>query len=184
MRALALDAGYQASISPEESGPYTFQCGNETKTIDVRMPARADSGAYSGGEIPIFAAGAALVFLAALFLAARAFLAPKTTFSKSAIGTRVRLLLRAGEDLRGIRISDPQGGGDGAPLELSIPRLEKGKAWEWEYELAEGEQLLFARMCAKGKRGDVSLVSGVENEGGKAGKGKKRGLRKLEKSGS
>ena len=105
------------------------------------------------------------------------------------------LRLCAGEDLHGIKITDPQGGEGGAPLQLAIPRLEKGRAWEWEYEIGEGAPLLPARMDARGKRGGVSLVSGAENEREKAGglqahargswacsgkKGERRALKKIE----
>jgi len=182
LRALPLDSDSQASFAPASSGPYTFQCGNETKTIIVSLPVPSGPGAYSSGENLFIVAGAAAVFLAALSLAARIFLKPCTTFTKSASGTRVRLCLCAGKDLHGVRISDPQGGA-GRPLELSIPRLPAGAAWSWEYEMDSGEPLLAARMEAKCADGGISLVSGMKGGMQKPGGAGMAGKRKLKRAG-
>jgi len=181
LRALPLDSDSQASFAPASSGPHTIQCGNETKTISVSLPASAGQGAYPGGDSFFLAAGAAAVFLAALLLAARIFLKPCTTFTKSASGNRVSLSLRAGRDLRGIRISDPQGGEGGSPIALSIPHLPAGASWGWEYEMDSGGPLIAARMEAKCADGAIfSMASGMEAAGVQkgAGKGKREG-RKL-----
>lgn len=185
LRALPLDSDFQAKFLPASSGPYTIQCGNETRTVEVSLPGRAGSAAYpawepyAGADILFPAAGAAIVFLAALFLASRFFLKPSTIFSKSESGGRVRLLLRAGEDLRGIKISDPQGGEDGQPLELSIPHLPSGADWSWEYAGNPGEPLLSAHLSAKCAKGGISLLSGMG--GGGAPKQKAAGTEKAEK---
>ena len=184
LRALALDSDFQAKFSPAASGPYTIQCGNETKTISVTLPAREDSGAYSSGENFFLVAGVAIVFLAALLLAAKIFLKPRTVFSKSFSNGRARLYLCAGEELYGIKITDPQGGIDGAPLSLSIPRLACGAEWSWEYEAESGEPAIAARLSAKCAKGSLSLVSGT-GEGSaqqqKADEKKGREIRKLAK---
>jgi len=167
LRALALDSDFQANFLPASSGPYTFQCGNETKIVAVSLPAQADARAYSSGENILLAAGAAFAFVAVLLIAAKILLAPRTLFSKSGKDGRTRLHIRPGEDLREIRITDPQGGENGAPLQLLIPHLPKGADWAWEYEHEPGERMLSARLVAKCKKGVISLVSGVE-DGGKA----------------
>jgi hypothetical protein len=164
-RALPLDSDFQAAFLPQEGGPYAVQCGREVKAIAVSMPPRADAPAYPGWENILIAAGAVLVFLAALLAAQYLFLRSRTEFSKSSEGGSVRLCLRAGGDLREIRISDPQGGGGGAPLELSIPLLPAGARWEWEYERAPGEPLLPARMSARAANGVISLISGPKGNG-------------------
>ncbi len=181
LRALALDSDFQAKFIPDASGPYTIQCGNETRTISVLLPARADSGAYSSGENFFLVAGMAIVFLAALLLAAKILLRQRTIFSKSFSGGRVRLYLRAGEDLRDIKITDLQGGFDGAPLSLSIPRLAAGAEWSWEYEISAGEPLLAARLSAKCAKGTISLVSGTGENNSQAMEKNKREKRKLPK---
>ena len=158
---MPLDSGFQAKFSPAVSGPYTFQCGKETKTVAVSLPQQKDSRAYSSGENLFLVAGAAIVFLAALFLAAKVFLKPRTIFSKSVGYGRVRLFLRAGEEMHGIKINDPQCGENGGPLELSIPHLRCGAAWSWEYEGSIGEPLLAARLSVKCAKGEISLLSGV-----------------------
>ena len=160
LRELPLDSDFQAEFLPASSGPHTVQCGNETRTISVLLPAHADPGAYSSGENLALAAGAAIIFLAALCLAARLFLKPCTIFSKSGCNGRVRLYLHAGEDLQGIKIFDPQGGEGGQPLELSIPHLPSGAEWIWEYDANPGWPLLSARLSAKGAKGEISLLSG------------------------
>ncbi|MFA5929885.1 MAG: hypothetical protein WC861_03295 [Candidatus Micrarchaeia archaeon] len=184
LEALPLGPDSQARFSPAMPGPYTFQCGNETITIRVSLPGAAGQGAYSGAESTFIAAGAAIAFIAALCLAARFFQKPCTVFSKSESSGRVSLFLRAGEDLHGIRISDPQGGEDGAPLELSIPHLAAGQEWGWEYE-SNGGPLQGAALSAKCKKGEISLVSGATPGGARLqkGAGKNRGeARKLAKS--
>jgi len=164
-RALPLDSDFQASILPPAGGPYTIQCGNETKTIAVSLPQRSDSPSFPGGENIFLAAGASIAFIAALLAAAKVLLAPRTIFSKSIRNGRVALFLRAGEDLREIRISDPQGGEGGAPLKLSIPCLPANASWSWEYELEAGEPLLAAHLSAKRAKGGISLISGAEGGG-------------------
>ena len=124
------------------------------------LPAHADAGAYSAGENLFLAAGMAIAFLAALLIAAKFFLKPPTIFLKSGSNGRVRLFLRAGEEMHGIMINDPQGGEDGQPLALSIPHLPSGAEWSWEYDGHPGEPLLAARLSAKGAKGEVSLLSG------------------------
>ena len=182
LRALSLDLGFQAKFFPQASGPHTIQCGNETVTIFVSLPARADSGAYSSGENIIIVSGVAIAFIAALLLAAKFFLKPGTIFQKSVSGGRVRLFLRAGPDLHGIKISDPQGGDDGAPIVLSIPHLPAGAEWGWEYERKPGEPLLAASLSAKGEAILVSCVEGGGVPAQKAGDMAKTGKRKLKRA--
>ncbi|MFA6214360.1 MAG: hypothetical protein WC717_03715 [Candidatus Micrarchaeia archaeon] len=165
VRAVSLDAGGQARFYPRSQGPHTVQCGREAKTVAVLMPPPQDSGAYSGGEIPALAAGAAIAFIAILFIAAKRISSPRTEFSKSAANGQVSLRLRAGCDLRGITICDPQGGEGGAPIELSIPRLPAGAAWEWAYEQTPGAPLLPARLSAKCAKGEICLVSCADSAG-------------------
>ena len=164
VRALPLDSDFQAKFFPATSGPHTFQCGKETATVAVFLPKPADSGAYSSGENMFLVAGVAIAFLAALLIAAKAFLKPRTIFSKSGGGGRVLLFLRAGEDLQGITIYDPQGGENGQPLKLLIPRLPSGAEWRWEYE-SSGGPLLDARLEAKCANGAVSIISDTGHSG-------------------
>lgn len=179
LRALALDSDFQASFSPAASGPYTIQCGNETRTISVSLPAREDSGAYSSEESFFLVAGVAAFFLASLLLAAKIFLKPRTIFSKSVDSGRARIYLCAGEALYGIKITDLQGGIDGAPLSLSIPHLAAGAEWSWEYEISAGEPVLAARLAAKCAKGSVSLVSGTGGNNLQAMEKNKHEKRKL-----
>ena len=184
LRALPLDSDSQAKFIPTSYGPHTFQCGNETATVAVSPPAREDSGAYSSGENILIVSWVAIVFLAALFISAKVFLRPRTTFLKSGGSGRVKLLLRAGEDLRAIKIADPQGGEDGEPIVLVIPRLPAGATWGWEYECTSGEPLLAAHLSAKGAKGGISLFSCGEHGGiqrQKASEKNKREIRKLAK---
>jgi len=183
LRALALDSDFQARFTPTASGPYTIQCGKEAKTILVPSPLRSDSGAFSSGENFFLVAGVAIVFLFALLISAKIFLKPKTIFSKSSAGGRVRLYVRAAEDLKEINISDLQGGVDGSPLQLSIPHLPAGAEWNWEYE-GSSEPLLAARLSAKCAKGELHLLSSVEDGSAqkqKMGDGIKRENRKLPK---
>ena len=182
LRTLQLGSDSQAQFLPSAGGPYTIQCGNETKTIPAELPLRADSGAYSSGENLFLVAGMAIIFLAALSLAAKFFLKPSTVFAKSESRGRVRICLCAGEDLREIRISDPQGGEDGKPLELFIPHLPAGASWSWEYDCDLGEPLLAARLSAKCANAGVTLLSGADGGGmqkQQADGGKKHEARKL-----
>ena len=182
LRALPLDSDFQAKFIPTSFGPHTFQCGNETATVAVSPPASADSGAYSSGENILVVSGVAIIFLAALFISAKIFLKPRTIFLKSGGCGRVKLLVRAGEDLREIKIADPQGGEDGEPLSLDIPHLPAGAAWSWEYECTSGEPLLSAHLSAKCAKGDISLFSCGEHGGIQLAAGKnKRENRKLAK---
>ncbi|MFA6907992.1 MAG: hypothetical protein WC263_04155 [Candidatus Micrarchaeia archaeon] len=186
LRALPLDSDSQARFFPASGGPHTIQCGNETITIQVPLPSAADSRAYSGGESLFLAAGASIAFIAALLLAAKVFLRPRTAFSKSESNGRVRLCLRAGEDLREIRITDAQGGEGGQPLHLFIPRLPSGAEWKWEYERSPGGPLLAARLAAKCAGGGISLVSGAQDGGApwqNAKGAEKSEARKLPKAG-
>ena len=162
LRTLPLDSDFQAEFLPQDGGPHTFQCGNETKTIPVPPHARADSGAYSNGENLFIVAGMAAAFIAALFSAAKFFIRPCTSFSKSESNGRMKLCLRAGENLQDVRITDPQGGEGGLPLELSIPYLPAGKEWVWERECSPGEPQLPARLSAKYPKGEISLISQVD----------------------
>ena len=100
LRTLPLDSDFQAEFLPQDGGPHTFQCGNETKTIPVPPHARADSGAYSNGENLFIVAGMAAAFIAALFSAAKFFIRPCTSFSKSESNGRMKLCLRAGGSAR------------------------------------------------------------------------------------
>jgi len=161
LRAISLDSDFQAKFSPQSFGPHTFQCGNETKTVAVLLPPQTDSEAYSSGENFFIVAGAAIVFLTMLLIAAKFFLKPHTIFSKSVGNGRVRLFLRAGEDLQMIKISDPQGGEDGAPINLFIPHLPALASWNWEYECNNGEPLPAARLSAKCANGAISILSDV-----------------------
>ena len=169
VRALALDSDFQASFLPQEGGPHTIACGRETQTIQVSMQPRGGAPAFSGNE-NIFPAAAALAFLAALVFALRLIIKPRTEFSKSSDGGTVRLRLRAGEGLRDITITDPQGGEEGKPLKLSVPRLAAGARWEWEYEPVPIKPPFPARMSARTAKGNISLLS---NAGGKDAPGHK-----------
>jgi len=179
-RALALDAASQASFFPQSSGPYTVQCGRETKTISVQMPSQPGAAAYGGDAAFITVACVAAAFLLAAFIAAKILLRQKTEFTKREEGGRVKLCLRAGEALSHIEITDPDGGGAGSPLRLSVPRLAAGASWEWEYEQGmPGSPLAPARMSANSKRGRVVLASGASfSPKAKAGMQKMRALPK------
>jgi len=163
-RAVSLDSDFQAKVIPISSGPYTFQCGKETATIKVSLPKPEDSGAYSGGENLFLVSVVAIVFLAAFFLAAKFLLKPCTIFSKSIDNGHAILFLRAGEDLREIKIIDNQGGEDGAPLHLSLPILTAGAEWRWEYECDDSAPLIAAHLSAKCANGVLSIIS--EGAGG------------------
>ncbi len=178
LRAITLDIASQAAFYPQFKGPYTVQCGNETKTVIIQLPQQEGADALGGESALPIVTGVAIFIAAAIALAARMLLGRKTTFSKRCESGRVSLSLRAGQDLHSIKITDPDGGKGGAALELSIPRLRRGAAWSWEYEMEQGAPLLPARMHAKCKRGEIFLVSGT---GEKTEGEKKQVPRKLPK---
>jgi hypothetical protein len=160
--ALLLDSASQSSFQPQQNGPYTVQCGNETKTVLVKLPPQPSAGAAPAGESTLpLVAGMALIVAAAAAIAAWLALGSRTEFTKSQEGGRVALRIRAGRALHSIKVIDPDGGQGGAALELSIPHLAKGEKWGWDYERQQGEQLAPASMRAKCNGKEISLISGA-----------------------
>lgn len=190
---LALDTSFQAEFLAPSPGPYTVQCGNQTSTV------------FAGGNTPGKAADAAdeisyslLLWIVALSLAsllAAALLiigqaAGKTVFRKTVEGRAARLSLKAGSEMDCIEIEDPVAFGySGERLHFSIPKLQKGAEWSWEYEIGAQAQegALPASLSAEeGGRG-ISMLSELFIEGRKgaaqgsgAAAGAKRKLPKIE----
>ena len=176
-RALLLDSGGQASFYPDEAGPHTIQCGNQTKTISVSLAAQPSSlpaGSEGSFFLPVLAL--AIIIAAAALAALSRFTRRRTEFSKQERDGRVELRVFAAEELRSIRISDPD-----AEHELRIPRLAAGAGWGWEYErAADGMLLAPAHLSAKTAKGEIHLLSG--RSAGVKEKRKVREKRQLPKS--
>ena len=173
---LDLDSAFQAEFIPQQSGPYTVQCGRETATIAVESAQQAGAGKEKEQENAFLLLAAAGIFFAA-FAAAALLLAKnrfsKNVFSKTVEGNRAQLHLRAEKKLEKIEIEDPvQFSYPGKPLRFSVPRLEAGKEWSWEYDIATPEKALPATLEAwEGKR-KISMLSKllIEGKGGIAPK--------------
>jgi hypothetical protein len=165
VRAFLLDSASQASFQPQQDGPYTVQCGNETKTVVARLPAAPAAGAPAGESMLPLVAALAILVMVIMAIAAWLALGRRTEFTKRQDGSRVLLCIKAGQGLHSIKVSDPDGGQGGAALELSIPRLAKGEKWEWDYERAQGAPLAPASMRAKCNGREISLISGIGREG-------------------
>ena len=98
----------------------------------------------------------AIIIAVAAIAAFSHFTKRKTEFSKRENGGRVELRVFAAEELRGIKITDPD-----AEHELNIPRLAAGSSWGWEYERsADGLPLAPAHLSAKTANGELHLLSG------------------------
>lgn len=172
-RQLALDGGSQAQFTPEGTGPYTVQCGNETKTVFVQQAAAEAGTARDGGLVPLAALFSVAAFLALMAVASAYVLASvlrgPTRFSKTVSGGRARLLLRAGREMERVRISDPVCfDHTGRGREFSIPALKKGAEWSFEYPIASPEKALPASLSADvgGRRASMLSELYIENAGG------------------
>lgn len=169
--ALLLDSSSQASFQPQQSGPYTVQCGNETKTLFVRLPQQPEAAAPAGESMLLPVAAIALI-VAAAAAAAWLLLGCRTEFTKRQEGGRVLLRIRAGQELSMVKVADPDGGGP----ELLIPHLAKGEEWQWDYERADGAPLAPATMRAKCNGREISLISGAPVAGAAQQQKEKRHL--------
>lgn len=163
---LALDSDFQATFIPEAPGPHAVQCGTETKEFNVAASAQAaDSQAANGvpqaDSLVLFGIILMLIlFASAAAIVAKLFFLDRTLFVKSVSGGTARLTLRAGKRLRGIRIEDPVSMGfAGKPLIFSLPSLEPGSEWSYEYEIELPERALPAGLEADLGGKEVSFLA-------------------------
>ncbi|VVB99904.1 Uncharacterised protein [uncultured archaeon] len=187
----SLDTSFQAEFTPEGAGPYTVQCGNETKTIFVKAEGNGADAAekMEAGNSFLFLAGAAtivLFFAIGAYLLARKFISGRTEFSKIVQGNSAVLHLRCGKKWSKIKISDPVSMGCGRPLELEVGTLASGKEWKFEYEIDEPEKALPASLLAECKGEKIMLLSSLRIEGKNAAphtrEGRLQAKRKLPKA--
>ena len=169
---LPLDGAHQAVYVPDAPGPYTVQCGKETKTVVHAVPAANGGGAQAeadgnAAEFAVLAIFFIAAFAAMFFVARRLFFS-KAEFRKIVEGDRARLTLCAAKAMDGITISDPVGMDfAGRERKFSIPSLPAGKKWEWEYEVEEPQKALPASLTANYGKQKVSMLSELYIEGRK-----------------
>ena len=157
-----LDDGFQADFTPEGGGNYVVQCARETKGVAVPTPEPQTPVLAQGDSLPLTIAAAILFLLLALalFIFALRVLQSQSWFCKSVEGKRVRLALRAGENMKNVVISDPVAiGYSGELMEFSIPRLDAGKEWQAEYGIVSPKNALPASLRAECKSGSISILS-------------------------
>ncbi len=166
---LALDENHQSEFTPDVSGPYAIQCGHEAKTIEVASEAaKAEPAAIAQGDF--FALFALLAFFA-FFMAATALAADylffsRAMFAKTVENGRAKLVLRAGKGLEKIEIADPVAiGFGGGEMRFSIPRLDAGKQWAFEYEMEAPQNALPASLEARVSGQTVSMLFNLHIEG-------------------
>jgi len=180
---LALDEGFQAVFTPDAAGPYTVQCGNETKTINVLGHAEEAEkvNAEGLGAISQFVLFSIAVFLSlmciAAFYIAKTYLSGSARFSKSVSGNVATLFLRADRRMEHAEISDPVAfDHKGAEMKFSLPLLEAGAEWSYEYGISSPERALPASLTARVNGKNVSMLSELHIEGdAKSGIGKWNG---------
>lgn len=163
MLQLDLDSSYQAEFVPKMPGPHTVQCGRETATITVEDAPGIGAGMEKEREGALLLLAAAGIFFAAI-LAAALLLAKnhfsKNVFSKTVEGNRARLHLRAAKGLEKIEMEDPVSFSySGRPLRFSVPHLEAGKEWSWEYDIANPEKALPATLEAMERGEKIAMLS-------------------------
>lgn len=192
---LPLDAASQAVFLPREQGPHTVQCGKDAKVVEAIAQAQAMAPEKSDATLGIAILAACglltIMALAAFVFFMLRFSEGKTQFCKHVEGKRARLVLRAGEEMAKVEISDPLFMGfPGEPLEFNIAIIRKGQIWSHEYEISEPSRALPASLRAKAGKGNLSLLSQLFIDGAPsfsesdaiAGMGAR--LRKLPKGGS
>jgi hypothetical protein len=166
--ALRLENNHQVALEPTIGGPYTVQCGNETKTFIANLAKNPDeitAQGDAGGTVALFIiliTGLFLIASVAVFLLMRS----RTEFIKSVSGGKARITLVSGMDLHGIEIEDPVYMGAKEQLRFSIAHLSPGQKWAHEYEIAQANKALPASLTANSSKGKISLLSMLEIEGG------------------
>jgi hypothetical protein len=161
------------------------QCGNETKTVSVAQVERAVKMEGNGDVVfSVIVPASMLAFIAlmaiASFYIAGTYLSGSARFCKSVQGGKARLELRAGRKMERAEISDPVCiGRKGDELRFSIPKLEAGSEWSFEYGMDCPKRALPASLSAdvSGKR--VSMLSELfVDEKEREDSGRKKGVMK------
>ena len=185
---LALDESFQATFTPEAAGPYTIQCGHETKTINAVLPDGQPQGAENVtsdellviSQFVLFSIAVFLVLMCiAVFYIAKTYLSGRARFSKSVTGSVATLFLRADERMENVEIADPVAfDHKGADMKFDLRALDAGAEWKHEYEISSPEKALPASLTARVNGKEVSMLSELHIEGnGKSGIGKEIGRR-------
>ena len=168
-QTLSLDNDFEANFTPQEPGPYTVQCGKETKTISVAAAQQSppDAIRITGDANAIILAVlsfSALAILAAVAVGRRFF--TSAVFSKTVQGGRAHLYLKAGKKMLQIRVEDPVSFPyKKQAMKFSIPSLAGGKDWSWEYDIEEPEKALPASLEAVEGGKKISMLSRLLIEG-------------------
>lgn len=171
---LSLDTTHQAEYVPGTPGPYTVQCGNDTKSIMVAPQPAEPAGIAAAREEDLLVFAALSIFslftLGAVLFAAKELFWERTEFRKIVGGNSAKLCLRAGRKLEKITIADPVAiGFSGKEMLFSIPMLCAGKEWAWEYEVEEPEKALPASLEAMQNGRQIIILSSLFIEGKESG---------------
>ncbi len=162
----------QAFFVPEIAGPYAVQCGKETRQIDVSsaLPGEPPAEPKQDWALVALLFALFLIILGGMVFIARKILSEKIAFTKSVEGGKAELFLRCEKRMEKLEISDPVAiGFSGEPFAFSIPALEAGKSWSFEYEIEDGERALPASLKFLDAEREVSMLSRLYI----GGKGKK-----------
>lgn len=170
VRQLDLDSSYQAEFVPREPGPHTVQCGRETKTVEVASAQQGSDAMMEEERKDALAVLAASALFLAVLLSAALLLAKdhfsRTVFSKAVGGGRARLFLQPAKRLERIEIEDPVSFSYGRqPLRFSIPSLDAGREWSWEYDIKHPEKALPATLEALQNGKGIAMLSKLSIEG-------------------
>jgi len=192
---LALDGNFQAEFTPDAAGPYTVQCGHETKTINAVLPESQSAEAVSAAEDGALMLHQAVLFSIAVFLVmmciaafyiVKTYLSGRSQFSKSVSGNAATLFLRADKRMEDVEIADPVAfDHKGAEMKFSLRVLEAGAEWKHEYEISSPEKALPASLAARVNGKSVSMLSELHIEGngknddGRIGRGEMSGVKTL-----
>ena len=168
---LALDSSSQAEFTPQEAGPYTVQCGNDTKTVVVQQLQPAAITAQDGGIASALVLFSIMAFVALMAAASvyisKTLLGGMTRFSKTVSGNKARLLLRADRAMEKVEILDPVCfDHTGRTMSFSIPALRGGAEWSFEYSIASPERALPASLTATAGGKGMSMLSELYIEDG------------------
>ena len=160
-RELALDADSQVNFTPPQGGKYAVQCGKSALVVSVPSAPPEPQAVQGDGGIYLLALAALFaVFSIGVFAFALRVLFSQSWFCKSVEGGTTKISLRAGAEMKNIRIRDPVAMGfTGKEVEFDIPRLEAGKEWQAEYAAESLQGALPASLQAECKGKKISMLS-------------------------